>query len=96
MKLTSSYTIELKHINKILNDTVKIYREALVFLIDVFHSEWEDLYLIKNNSCTVIIPDYHPIIYIEIYNKTNATVLNDFKPIIEKDYLIQDIKECTN
>lgn len=51
------------------------------------------LYLIKNNSCTVIIPDYHPIIYIEIYNKTNATVLNDFKPIIEKDYLIQDIKE---
>ena len=27
------------------------------------------LYLIKNNSCTVIIPDYHPIIYIEIYNK---------------------------
>lgn len=29
-------------------------------------------------------PDYHPIIYIEIYNKTNATVLNDFKPIIEK------------
>ena len=54
------------------------------------------LYLIKNNSCTVIIPEYHPIIYIEIYNKTNATVLNDFKPIIEKDYLIQDIKECTN
>ena len=48
------------------------------------------LYLIKNNSCTVIIPDYHPIIYIEIYNKTNATVLNDFKPknVQTKSFLI--------
>ena len=50
MKLTSSYTVELKHINKILNNTVKIYRKALAFLIDVFHSEWDDLYLIKDKQ----------------------------------------------
>ena len=48
MKLTSSYTVELKHINKILNNTVKIYREALAFLIDVFNSEWNSLNLIKS------------------------------------------------
>ena len=50
MKLTSSYTVELKQINKILNYTVKVYREALAFLIDVFDSEWEDLYLIKDKQ----------------------------------------------
>ena len=48
MKLTSSYTVELKHINKILNNTVKIYRKALAFLIDVFNSEWNSLNLIKS------------------------------------------------
>ena len=48
MKLTSSYTVELKHINKILNNTVKIYRKALAFLIDVFNSEWDSLSLIES------------------------------------------------
>lgn len=48
MKLTSSYTVELKHINKILNNTVKIYRKALAFLIDVFNSEWDNLNLIES------------------------------------------------
>ena len=43
------------------------------------------LSLIKNNPSTIMFADYHPIIYIQI--------LNIFKPLIEKDYLMHDIKK---
>ena len=43
------------------------------------------LSLIKNNPSTIMFADYHPIIYIQILNK--------FKPLIEKDYLMHDIKK---
>ena len=43
------------------------------------------LSLIKNNPSTIMFADYHPIIYIHI--------LNIFKPLIEKDYLMHDIKK---
>ena len=48
MKVTSSYAVEIKHIDKLFRDTVKIYRKALSFLIDVYEKEWEYLSAIPN------------------------------------------------
>ena len=43
MKITSSYGIELKNINKLLLPTAKLYQEAVSFCIAVFESEWSDI-----------------------------------------------------
>lgn len=48
MKVTSSYAVEIKYIDKLFRDTVKIYRKALSFLIDVYEKEWESLSIIPN------------------------------------------------
>ena len=53
MKITSSYGIELKNINKLLLPTVKLYREAVSFCIDIFEYEWiniEPLSSLSRNS----------------------------------------------
>lgn len=43
MKITSSYSVEIKNFNRIFQDTVRIYRSALTFLIDIYHKEWDYL-----------------------------------------------------
>ena len=43
MKVVSSYAVEIKHFNWIFQETVRIYRKALSFLIDVYDKEWEYL-----------------------------------------------------
>lgn len=40
MKITSSYGIEIKQMNKIFRPTVVIYNDAISFCIDVFEKEW--------------------------------------------------------
>lgn len=44
MEITSSYDVELRNGKNIFTNTIKIYREALAFLIDVFFKEWNTLY----------------------------------------------------
>lgn len=43
MKVVSSYAVEIKHLNKIFKDTVRVYRSALSFLIEVYDKEWNYL-----------------------------------------------------
>ena len=43
MKITSSYGIEIKQMNKIFRPTVAIYNDAISFCVDVFEKEWQDL-----------------------------------------------------
>lgn len=43
MKITSSYKVEIIGNTGILKPTVKIYREALSYLIEVYNSEWDEL-----------------------------------------------------
>ena len=43
MKVISSYAVEIKNFNRIFQDTVRIYRSALSFLIDIYHVEWDYL-----------------------------------------------------
>ncbi len=40
MKVLTSYSVKIKHYNRIFNDTVRVYREAVSFLIDVCVKEW--------------------------------------------------------
>ena len=43
MKLVSSYAVEIKHINKMFRDTIKIYNDAISFCIKAFEEHWEVL-----------------------------------------------------
>ena len=43
MKCATSYSIEMKRVNKILLPTVHEYRRAVSFLIDVYEKEWDHL-----------------------------------------------------
>ena len=43
MKLTSSYAIEIRHVNKIFRNTIKIYNDAISFCIKVFEAHWNNL-----------------------------------------------------
>ena len=43
MKLTSSYAIEIKHINKLFRQTIKIYNDAISFCVKAFEEHWEVL-----------------------------------------------------
>lgn len=43
MKLTSSYAVEIKHIDKLFRQTIKIYNDAITFCIKVFEENWSDL-----------------------------------------------------
>lgn len=41
MKLTSSYSVKIKHYRYIFNDTIKLYRGAVDFFIGVCLAEWD-------------------------------------------------------
>ena len=40
MKLTSSYAVEIKHINKLFRQTIKIYNDAISFCVKAFEEHW--------------------------------------------------------
>lgn len=43
MKITSSYGIEIRNMNKMFLPTVKIYQAAVKYCIDVFEQEWDNI-----------------------------------------------------
>lgn len=43
MKIVSSYAIEIKHIDKLFRQTIKIYNDAITFCIKVFEENWDVL-----------------------------------------------------
>ena len=43
MKIYSTYSVKIKHYNKIFKETINIYRSAVDFLINVVLNEWEDI-----------------------------------------------------
>lgn len=43
MKIVSSYAVEIKNISKLFRQTIKIYKNAVSFCIDVFEKEWSTL-----------------------------------------------------
>ena len=47
MEITSSYNVEILKANKIFEPTIKVYRDALSYCIDIFNGEWDNLSAIK-------------------------------------------------
>lgn len=43
MNIFSSYKVKIKHYNKIFNQTVEVYRNAVSFFIDICDKEWDRL-----------------------------------------------------
>lgn len=41
MKIVSSYAVEIKHINKIFIDTIKVYNDAISFCVKAFEEHWK-------------------------------------------------------
>lgn len=50
MKLISSYAIEIKHINKMFRETIKIYNDAISFCVKVFEEYWEILETLETGN----------------------------------------------
>lgn len=59
MKIVSSYKVKLVDINRALNNTIIVYREAISFIIDVINSNWNTITLFnskeKNNYIEKLI-----------------------------------------
>lgn len=47
LNITTSYAIEIRHMNKIFKPTVEIFNEAVSFCIPAFEKHWSDLCKIK-------------------------------------------------
>ena len=43
MKIYSSYKVKIKHYNRIFDQTVRLYRDAVDFFIDVIDTEWDKI-----------------------------------------------------
>ena len=50
MKLVSSYAVEIKHINKLFRQTIKIYNDAVTFCIKVFEENWSELEVLETGN----------------------------------------------
>lgn len=49
MKITSSYAVEIRK-QKMFDNTIKIYREAVSFLIDCFNKEWGSIQKVEGTK----------------------------------------------
>lgn len=47
MKVVSSYAVEIKHINKLFRQTIKIYNNAISFCVKVFEENWNVLEMLN-------------------------------------------------
>lgn len=54
VKITSSYAVEIKK-QKMLDNTIKIYREAVSFLIGCFNKEWSAIQVIDKTKPNSIL-----------------------------------------
>jgi hypothetical protein len=46
MNINYSYKVKLVNINRCLNKTIKIYRQALAYVVDVVDAEWSNIIVI--------------------------------------------------
>ena len=50
MQVKSSYKVKILDYSNIFNDTLKVYREALSYIIEVVNTEWCDIEPLKTKS----------------------------------------------
>ena len=49
MQIYTSYSVKIKHYNRIFKDTVSVYRHAVDYLINVCLKEWDSISAINGN-----------------------------------------------
>ncbi len=49
MKIYSTYSVKIKHYNRIFKETILVYRKAVDFLIDVCDREWDNISAVESN-----------------------------------------------
>ena len=50
MMTNSSYAVELKNVNRIFNQTIKVYQSAIKFCLSTFENEWDNLKSIESSK----------------------------------------------
>lgn len=50
MKLISSYAVEVKHINKMFRNTIKIYNDAISFCVKAYEEYWETIKTLETGN----------------------------------------------
>ena len=73
MQLNMTYSVKIKHYNKIFNDTVKLYRDATDFFIKICLREWDIIKTGKNQK-----EKAHIVESLTIKTKMNPTPKYDF------------------
>ena len=53
MKIMSTYSVKIKEYNHIFKDTIRLYRRAVDFYIDVILKEWDSFSLCPNQNKAV-------------------------------------------
>ena len=74
MKITSTYSVKIKHYNRLLKETVWIYRRAVDFFVNAYLLEWEQIELLVGSK--------RKLNYIErlcISTKKHPEVIYDFE-----------------
>ena len=74
MKIMCSYAVEIKHINRLFRDTIKIYNDAVSFCVKAFEDHWDVLKTLDpRNKERFAYADY--LIH---STKTNTAVFKEF------------------
>ena len=50
MKLISSYAVEVKHINKMFRNTIKVYNDAISFCVKAYEEYWETIKTLETGN----------------------------------------------
>ena len=57
MELVSTYSVKIKNHNRIFRDTVRLYREAVAFFLDVINGEWASFLTVKTQKEAVALTE---------------------------------------
>ena len=57
MKIMSTYSVKIKEYNHIFKDTIRLYRRAVDFYIDVILNEWDSFLLCPNQNKVVSLAE---------------------------------------
>ena len=89
MNIFSSYKVKIKHYNRIFEQTVEIYRNAVSFFIDVCDKEWDVLEPLKSKEKLSCIEKF------TLQTKNNQNPKYDFKiGLAEIHYVFSIVNEC--
>lgn len=80
MKINTSYKVKIKEFNHIFEKTAALYRDAVVFYMDVFLREWDDVFCDVSSSTKTV----NAAERLTVATKHRPTVKYDFSRALYK------------